>query len=527
MRIQTMACRERAGLRSRFVPNHLTIRTAEPTAPLDQGCIDTNLAPRCPVTWPVSLFALTAGLLLVPAAKAMAAQPAPTLEAQLPAATPPTPSQDIAPQNAPGPLTQAAPTDDTSAELWAIHGQSTFTTQYQPAFRSPFQGPQSLSPAANGRETFDATIYAGVRPWQGAEIWINPEVDQGFGLGNSFGVAGYLSGEAYKLGQNDPYYRMSRAFFRQTINLGGETEKVDPDLNQLGGSQTANRVVLTVGKLSVVDIFDTNKYAHDPRNDFLNWAIIDAGSFDYAADAWGATYGAAAEWYQDWWTARVGVFDMSNVPNSTKLSLPLFHQDQFDAELEERHMLWGQPGKLKFLYWLTRGNLGTYSDALALAAATGTTPSTAAVRNYRSKYGVVLNLEQQLTPDLGMFARVGWTQGGVEEVDFTDIDQTLSIGFSLAGARWGRPDDTVGLAGVVNQISRSAKEYLAAGGLGGIIGDGQLPEAGPEQIIETYYSFAAFGFAKVTADYQFVNNPAYNRQRGPVSVFGLRLHAQF
>jgi high affinity Mn2+ porin len=425
--------------------------------------------------------------------------------------------------------------DDASAtnttapaeESWAIHGQSTYTQQFQPAFRSPYQGPQSLSPATNGRETFDATIYAGIRPWQGAEIWINPEADQGFGLSNSFGVAGYVSGEAYKLGQNDPYYRMSRAFFRQTIDLGGETQKVDPDLNQLGGSQTANRVVITVGKYSVVDIFDTNRYAHDPRNDFLNWSVLDAGSFDYAADAWGATYGAAAEWYQDWWAVRVGLFDMSNVPNSIALSLPLIHQDQFVAEVEERHSLWDQPGKLKFLYWLTRANMGTYTDALALAAATGTTPSTGSVRNYRSKYGVVLNLEQQLTPDLGMFARLGWTQGGVEEYDFTDIDQTVSIGLSLTGTRWGRPDDTVGLAAVANQISRSAKNYLAAGGLGGIIGDGQLPEAGPEQIIETYYSFAAFSFAKVTGDYQFVNNPAYNRQRGPVSVFALRLHAEF
>jgi high affinity Mn2+ porin len=320
---------------------------------------------------------------------------------------------------------------------------------------------------------------------------------------------------------------MSRAFFRQTIDLGGDTQKVDPDLNQLGGTQTANRVMLTVGRISVADIFDTNKYAHDPRGDFLNWSIIDAGAFDYAADAWGSTYGAAAEWYQDWWTARVGLFDMSSVPNSTALSLPLLHQSQFVAELEERHTVWDQPGKLKFLYWLTRGNLGTYEDALALAAATGTTPSTSAVRNYRSKYGHVLNLEQQLTPDVGLFARVGWTQGSVEEVDFTDIDQSLSIGLSLAGKRWGRPDDTVGLAGAVNQISHAAKKYLAEGGLGGIIGDGQLPMAGPEQIIETYYSYAAFSFAKVTGDYQLVNNPAYNRQRGPVSVFALRLHAAF
>jgi high affinity Mn2+ porin len=417
--------------------------------------------------------------------------------------------------------------EDISPEQWAIHGQSTFTQQYQPAFHSPYQGAQSLSPAANGRETFDATLYAGFRPWRGAEIWINPEADQGFGLSNSFGTAGYLSGEAYKLGERYPYYRMSRAFFRQTISLGGETEKIDPDLNQLGGSQTADRVVITIGKISVVDIFDTNKYAHDPRGDFLNWSVIDIGSFDYAADAWGTTYGAAAEWYQDWWTIRAGLFDLSNVPNSIHLGLPLLQQTQFVAELEERHTLWDQPGKLKFLYWLTRGNLGGYMDALALAATTGATPSTGAVRKYRTKYGIGLNLEQQLTADLGFFAKAGWTQGDVEEDDFTDIDQTIVIGLSLAGTRWGRPDDTVGLAAVANQISHDAKIYFAAGGLGGIIGDGQLPAAGPEQIVETYYSFAVVKYVKVSADYQFINNPAYNRQRGPVSVFALRLHAEF
>lgn len=432
----------------------------------------------------------------------------------------PTPQQPGVPV-APDDAAQVTP------EQWAVHGQETTTWLLQPAFRSPYQGPQSLSPAANGRETVDVTLYLGYRPWRGGEVWLNPEIDQGFGLSNSFGTAGYVSGEAYKIGSNVPYGRTPRGFFRQTIDLGGGSEKVDPDLNQLGGTQTSNRVVITVGKFSVVDIFDTNKYAHDPRNDFLNWSIIDAGTFDYAADAWGFTYGAAAEWYQDRWTVRAGLFDLSIRPNDKYLDNRLLQQAQFDAEVEERHTLWDQPGKLKVLYWLNRGELGTYSDALALAAATGTIPSTAAVRRYRSKYGIVLNLEQQLAPDLGMFARAGWTQPGVEEDDFTDIDQTIAVGLSLTGTRWGRADDTVGLAVVANQISHQAKLYLAAGGLGGIIGDGQLPEAGPEQILETFYSYSVFSWARVTADYQLINDPAYNRQRGPVSLFGLRLHAQF
>ncbi len=222
--------------------------------------------------------------------------------------------------------------------------------------------------------------------------------------------------------------------------------------------------MLTVGKVSVVDIFDTNKYAHDPRNDFLNWAIVDAGTFDYAADAWGTTYGAAAEWYQDWWAVRLGVFDLSNVPNSIHLGLPLFQQTQFIAELEERHTLWDQPGKLKFLYWLDTRRTGTVRGC----ARTGRgdrhdAVNGAAVRNYRSKYGIVLNLEQQLTADLGLFARAGWSQGSVEEDDFTDINQTLSIGLSLAGTRWGRPDDTVGLAGVANQISHAGQAVSRRG----------------------------------------------------------------
>jgi high affinity Mn2+ porin len=421
----------------------------------------------------------------------------------------------------------AEQSEQVTPENWAIHGQATFTPMFQPAFRSSTQGPLSLSSAANGRETADTTLYLGVRPWQGAEIWINPEIDQGFGLSNTTGVAGFVSGEAYKVGEAAPYYEMPRAFFRQTINLGGQTERLDPDLNQLGGTETANRLVLTAGKFSVVDIFDTNKYAHDARNDFLNWSIIDMGSFDYAANAWGYTYGAAAEWYQDWWTVRAGLFDLSITPNSKYLDNRLLSQAQFVAEVEERHHLWDQPGKLKVLYWLTRGDLGTYTDALALATETGQTPSTASVRSYRSKAGIGLNLEQQLTTDLGLFLRASVSQGDVEADDFTDISQSLSGGLSLAGSRWGRSDDTVGLGFAVNQISHQAKQYFAAGGLGVLVGDGQLPDAGPEQIIETYYSLAVFSFAHVTADYQFVNDPAYNRDRGPVSVFGMRLHAQF
>lgn len=427
-------------------------------------------------------------------------------------------------------LADSAPPAEAAApepESWAIHGQATFFDQYHPGFRSPYRGPQSLDPGSRGLQTLDVTLFLGFRPWPGAELWLNPEMDQGFGLSNTLGVAGFTSAEAYKLGSASPYYKMPRGFLRQTINLGGELQAIDADQNQLAGISTANRVVLTVGKYAVVDIFDTNRYAHDARGDFLNWSVGDTGAFDYAADAWGYTYGATAEWYQDWWTIRTGVFDGSSTPNSTKLDTRLVSQFQVVTELEERHTIWSQPGKLKFLAWLTRARLGLYSQATEIAQVDGLPANIAAVRDYRSKWGFGLNLEQQLAQDLGLFARAGIAQADVEAYDFTDISQSLSVGLSFGGNRWGRPGDTVGAAIAVNNLSRQGQRFFNAGGVGVLIGDGVLPHPGLEEILETYYSLAVFTYGHVTADYQFIANPAYNTDRGPVSVFGIRLHAQF
>ena len=409
-------------------------------------------------------------------------------------------------------------------DRFAFHGQTTFLAQYAFPFRSPYRGQNSLSPN-HGRETADVTFYAGARLWQGAEFWINPEIDQGFGLSGTRGVAGFPSGEAYKVGESTPYKRLPRMFVRQTIDLGGETQRVEPGINQFAASQTADRIVITVGKFSVADIFDTNKYAHDPRTDFMNWALVDTGTFDYAADAWGFTYGTAAEWYQGAWTLRAGVFDLSAVPNSGRLD-PGFKQFQSIVELEHRHQIGEQPGKIAVTGFLTRGRMGRFDDAVKLSQLTGDPADTALVRRYTSRSGVSLNLEQQISSDLGVFARAGIASGGVEPYEFSDIDRTLAAGMSLSGKQWGRPDDTVGIAGVVNGISDAHKAYFIAGGLGILAGDGQLPNPGPEKIAEIYYSFPIANW-RATLDYQFIANPAYNRDRGPVSVIGTRLRAQF
>jgi high affinity Mn2+ porin len=410
-------------------------------------------------------------------------------------------------------------------QRFAIHGQFTYVEQNTESFRAPYAGPNSLSPD-QGRETTDLTIYAGARLWSGAEIWINPEIDQGFGLDDTLGVAGFPSGEAYKVGKNQPYLRLPRLFVRATLDLDGDREAIEAGANQLAGIRSTNRWVFTLGKLSVADIFDANQYAHDPRNDFLNWAAIDTGTFDYAADAWGYTVGAAAEWYQGAWTVRAGVFDGSNVPNSVHLE-PGLHELQVDFELERRHEILGHAGKVMLTAFATRARLGLLDEAVQNAQATGDPVDIAATRRLRDRVGANFNLEQELAEDLGMFARVGKASGNVEVYEFADIDRTVAAGLSLKGARWGRSDDTVGLAGIVNHISAAREEFLNAGGLGVVIGDGQLPHPGPEQILESYYDLGLVPQAHLSLDYQFVKNPAYNRDRGPVSIFAVRFHAQF
>ena len=410
-------------------------------------------------------------------------------------------------------------------ESFAAHGQFTYVEQETSGFNAPYSGKNSLSPN-RGAETADATLYLGARLWQGAEGWINGELDQGFGLDDTLGVAGFPSGEAYKVGKNQPYLRMPRLFVRQTLNLDDSRRPFDAAANQLSGSRSDNRIVVTLGKFSVADIFDTNQYAHDPRGDFLNWAAIDAGTFDYAADAWGYTVGTAIEWYQNSWTVRGGLFDLSDIPNSAHLD-PGFHEFQSIAELEKRHEIAGRAGRLLLTVFDSRGRMGLLDDAVALADATGEPVDIAAVRKYRDRAGVSMNLQQQLTSDLGAFVRLGKAGGNVEPYEFTDIDRTVSGGLSLQGTPWHRADDTLGLAAIDNGISATRERYLNAGGLGILVGDGRLPHPGPEQIIETYYSLAVLKVAHVSVDYQWINHPAYNRDRGPVSLIALRLHAQF
>jgi high affinity Mn2+ porin len=299
----------------------------------------------------------------------------------------------------------------------------------------------------------------------------------------------------------------------------------------------------------VVDMFDTNKYANSSKTDFLNWTSVNTGSFDYGGDAWAYTYGAAAEWYTGRYTLRGGVFDMSRTPASTNTygaegwsNDPDFSNFELIGEIEERHELWGQPGKLKLTGYLVRGIQGDFAQATALTNEFGTNTPTPinsgdtaadfwmnASRAYRTAPAVQFNMEQQVTELVGVFARAGWTDGRYELWDNTDVDYSGQAGVSINGKEWGRPDDTVGVAGIVNGISNSQAAWLNAGGQGILIGDGQgnLPQAELEKIIEAYYSYAWSASIKLSVDYQFIDNPAYNPERGPVNLFAGRIRWQF
>ncbi len=464
---------------------------------------------------PAPLFALLLSALASPA-MAQAAEPS-ALQTAEPS------SQPAAAQAATGPGDGTAP-----AAVANLHGQFTTVVQYHPAFTSPYRGPNSLDPGNSGRETVDLTLFGGLRLWRGAAVYADPEIDQGFGLDDTLGAAGFPSGEAYKVGARRPYFRLPRAFVRQVIDLAGDgTPTALPSAaNQLPQTQAADNVTLTLGKFSVVDIFDNNAYAHDPRGDFLNWSVIDAGAFDYPADAWAFTYGAAAEWTQAWWTLRGGAFALSQRPNSRDIDGG-FHQFGLIAEAEERHTLLDHPGRLKVLAFVNRGRMGRYDDAVALAQARGGVPDTARVRRYASRPGGVLGLEQELGADLGAFARFSANEGAQEAFEFTEINASASAGLSLAGTRWRRPADRLGGAVAVNAMSSAAQRYFAAGGLGILIGDGQLPHYGREKIVETYYAAALGPVITLSADLQRIVDPAYNRDRGPVTLAALRLHAQF
>jgi high affinity Mn2+ porin len=409
---------------------------------------------------------------------------------------------------------------------WNIHAQDTYVEQGYAAFRSPYEGTNSLSGASQVKNTVSSTVFVDSRLWAGADLYFDPEIDQGFGLNDTHGVAAFPNGEAQKASFPMPRLAIDRLVIRQVFDLGGAETMVKDGPNQLAGMSDISRVTVVMGRLAVTDYFDANTYANDPRTNFLNWNAYGAGGYDWTMDELSWTWGALADLNQKDWAFRAGYFLLPTVSSTNTFDMHIPERGQYAAELEWRYSLFSQPGKLRLFGWVNHGTVGGYAAALALPPTTPGYPDITLTRQVRTNPGVVLNAEQAITDDLGVFSRASWSPGRVEILGGTDCSESWSLGGVLKGKSWGRPNDNIGVAGVVGGLSPVARAYFAAGGLGILIGDGAL-DYRAEQALEAYYAYAVQKWATLSFDYQLVVNPAYNADRGPVSIYAVRIHTAF
>ncbi len=428
--------------------------------------------------------------------------------------------------NWPEPAATATPVDQLSAPDfgdWNIHGQTTYIGQGYFRFTSPYEGQNSLSGANQARNTVSATAFLGLRLWDGGEVYYAPELAEGFGLSDTFGLAGFSNGEAQKAGFPYPHYDTSRIFLQQTFGLGGEQETIEDEALHIGGKEDISRITLTAGRVYLSDLINRNTYSDDARTKFLNWSLWWAGAYDAPADQLGYSWAAFAELNQKDWAVRGGYLLMPKESNSNDFDMQLFGRGEYLIETENRYSLLSHPGTLRLLGFVNLAYAGSYAETLADPNLNMDITQT---RQSRIKYGYVVNFEQSILDDFGVFGRWSWNNGKTEIMAYSDIDASASLGAVLKGTSWCRPDDRIGVAGAVNALSADHRAFLAAGGLGIVIGDGALNYR-DEKLLEAYYSLALDQHISLTFDYQYIGDPAYNADRGPVSIFTGRLHADF
>jgi high affinity Mn2+ porin len=422
-------------------------------------------------------------------------------------------------------IAQDAKDTTTKAPRFNFHFQATYIYQYKPAFHAPYSGTNSLQPGEDKENSITSTLFFGVRLWKGAEIYINPEVAGGSGLSGAYGLGASTNGETFRVGDPAPTLYLARGYFAQTFQLGPKgTTNIAEGANELGGNKPTNYLRLQIGKMSLGDIFDNNAYANSPRNQFMNWCLMNNGAWDYAANLRGYTYAAAAILQHGEMTYKAALATMPTVANGADLNTNLNEEYSINAEVDNTFKINDRPGNARFLAYYNNGDMGSYTKALEMTG----TPNVILTRQYdRTKTGFGVSADQQISDMAGVFLRGGWNDGNNETWAFTEVDRELSAGLSLTGDKWQRKNDNIGIAVDVNGLSKPHREYLAAGGLGFQLGDGKLNYSN-ESVLEVYYSYRpdALKGLWLTADYQCVVNPGYNADRGPVNVFSFRVHTE-
>jgi hypothetical protein len=405
-----------------------------------------------------------------------------------------------------------------------IKVQATYVYQRKPSLHADYSGPNSLITQREQSRSTTATLYAGMRAWEGGELYLNPEMAMGVPFSNLTGLGGFTNGELAKTSGANPRFYRARAFVRQTWNAGETTETVESDQNQLAGKVSPERLVLTAGNVSVLDIFDDNLYSHEPRRQFLNWAIMTHGAWDYPADSRGYTWGVAVEYISPQWSLRAGRFVQPRESNGLSLNPRIFQRYGDAIEFERAYSLADQPGKIRLLWFRNAARMASFQSAIDTAG--NNPPDISTVRTPRQKRGHGINIEQAIVKHVGMFARYSRSDGKTETYAFAEIDASLSAGLVFKGTPWARADDEIGIAFERGKLSASHQAYLRRGGAGFFLGDGNLDYA-PEQIVETYYSMAIGKHLWLSLGAQRVSNPAYNKARGPASFSGIRVHTEF
>ncbi len=423
-------------------------------------------------------------------------------------------------------LFNAAFAQDTSKQQrYNFHFQQTIITQYKPQFNAPYTGQNSLITKEETQTSITTTMFSGLRLWKGAEVYFNPELSGGAGLSQTLGVAGFPNGETFRVGgvQNKIY--IGRLYFKQNFEWGKDKDTIDDDNNQLAKYRSKRYFSIVIGKFGMADFFDANAFSHDPREQFMNWALMDNAAWDYPANTRGYVLGSVAELGQPTWALRFAFTMAVTQANSSTWDAKIGKANTETIEYEKRYEIAGQKGTLRLLGFLNNGKYGNYQLAIEQNP---TAPNVDSTQHYgRRKYGFGINTDQYITKDFGVFAKASWNDGHTETWFFTEIDRSLTFGGVLKGTSWHRKEDEAGLAFIVNGLSADHKDYLAAGGYGFIIGDGRLNYS-PEMIAEFYYKWNPFHEKfYLSPDYQFILHPAYNADRGPVNVFGLRAHVEF
>ncbi|GGB21687.1 carbohydrate porin [Puia dinghuensis] len=414
---------------------------------------------------------------------------------------------------------------------WSTHFQFTGIIQWHPTFSAPYSGTNSLQPGHEKAYSVTSTIYVGHSLWKGASAFWNPEMAGGRGVSSTLGIAGFPNGETFRIGNPEPTVYTGRLFLRQHIFLDKDHfEDLEDDANQVKERVSTSRITLTAGKFSLGDFFDNSNVSHEPRMDFMNWALMNNGAYDYAANTRGYTYGFVAELVKPGWTLRAGTVLEPTYANGPDMDQHYFQTNSENLEFEKRYTLHGHKGAVRLLGFYNVNKAPKYRDIInskLSGSDTNLAIINTGIRYGDKKIGFGLNAEQELGHAISTFLRLGWNDGKTATWAFAEIDNTLSGGIRIYGDSWKRKADNIGVALLSNGISKDHRDFLAIGGYGFMIGDGQLPHYGRENIAEVFYEAKLFTNIWGTLDYQFVQNPAYNKDRGPVHLFAARVHVEF